>query len=417
MHKESHKRLIGTGLRALTLGSKFLLVFFLAKFIPADQLGSYGLVAATVGYGIYLVGLEFYTFASRELVGAAPAAQATIVANQCYLYLLCYALAIPVVLLLSWRGLLPGAHAAWIVGLLIAEHIAQEANRVLIALSQQLFAGVVLFVRMGAWGLIVIGVQALAPHTRTLDFVLGAWLAGVVLACGLSLWRIGALVPLAAGPAPDRRWIGRGLRVAFPLLLASIALRGISTFDRYFVEHLAGLEVLGAYVLYAGMAAAVISFLDAAVVDFAYPKLIAAGRARDAALLRAELLLVGRNVLVFGALLSLACALTGTVFVGYLANPVYADNIFILYWLLLATAISACGAVPHLGLYALGVDRHILYSQGCGFLVFLLVYLAWPAGGVLPVVLALCAGNAVLLGWKTLVFRSRYRALAATASV
>ena len=78
------------GLRGLTLTSKFLLVFFLAKFLEPRDVGLYGLLAAVVGYGIYFVGFDFYTYASRELISANPVDRSKIIINQIFFYLVWY---------------------------------------------------------------------------------------------------------------------------------------------------------------------------------------------------------------------------------------------------------------------------------------------------------------------------------------
>src|SRR5690606_16168777 len=66
----SRRTLFNIGLRGLTLSSRFLLLFALARWLSPAELGLFGLVSAIVGYGIYLVGLEFYAFATRELIRA-----------------------------------------------------------------------------------------------------------------------------------------------------------------------------------------------------------------------------------------------------------------------------------------------------------------------------------------------------------
>ena len=61
-------RLVSIVLRGMTLGSKFLLIFILARFLTPAELGLYGLLAATIGYALHLLGLDFYTYTTRELL-------------------------------------------------------------------------------------------------------------------------------------------------------------------------------------------------------------------------------------------------------------------------------------------------------------------------------------------------------------
>ena len=52
------ERMTNIGLRFSTLGVRFLLIFFLAKYLDAASVGYYGLFAATVSYALYFVGLD-----------------------------------------------------------------------------------------------------------------------------------------------------------------------------------------------------------------------------------------------------------------------------------------------------------------------------------------------------------------------
>lgn len=400
------QRFINLGLRGLTLSSKFLLVFFLAKFLEPRDVGIYGLLASAIGYGIYLVGFEFYTYSSRELISIGSGRRANVLINQAFLYSVLYGIAALVLFFFVATNVLPEKYYALILVLLVLEHFAQEINRVLVALSQQVFASYVLFVRMGLWGLVVIGSLWALPETRTVDFVLIAWLAGVFLACVLGLIRVTSLVPLWGRGNIDFVWLIHGLKVALPFFIASVAVRGIATFDRFFVEEFGGLELVGVYVVFIGMATAVISFIDAGVVDFAYPKLVSAARAGDRYAFYSEMRKARTNVLWLGAFLIAACGLGGYLFVNTIGKKVYIENFEILYWLLLATAFNAISIVPHLGLYALRCDRAIVQSQLIGFIVFLLLAISFSDSfGMLAVLIVVSAAWAVILACKAAMYK------------
>lgn len=400
-------RLLNIGLRGITLGSKFLLIFFLAKFLEPRDLGVYGLFVAAVGYGIYVIGFEFYTYSMRELIGGKREDRAKVIKNQFALYFLAYLLFLPVVFLFFYYKGLPWSFFWWILVVLVLEHIAQELNRILISLSQQLYAGIVLFVRTGLWGLVVIAAQWLDAELRNLDFIFLMWSISCLAACFLAIKRIANQCDSFSGLKIDIGWIALGLKLAFPMLLASLAIRGIFTFDKYFVESVGGLEVLGSYVLFIGMATAVISFIDAGVVDFSYPKIVTASRLMDKEGFKREMALLLRNVVLLGAFLILFCAVAGYFVVEYVGKPLYMNNINILYWLLVAIGINALSLTPHIGLYSLGEDRAIVFSQIFGFLVFLIVALFFKSSfGIISILLALCSAWLSILLWKVVAYRS-----------
>ena len=55
-------------LRSLTLFAKFSLILILAKFLSANDLASYGIIYATIIYSLYVIGLDFYIYSTREYV-------------------------------------------------------------------------------------------------------------------------------------------------------------------------------------------------------------------------------------------------------------------------------------------------------------------------------------------------------------
>lgn len=400
-------RFLSVGLRALTLASKFSLIFFLAKFLSVADVGVYGLLVAVLGYGIYLIGLDFYTFSSRELIASEIGRRYGIIKNQFAVYMVWYLLSLPAVLILDHYGLIPRGYVGWVVCLLILDHLGQELNRILIALHQQVFAAVVLFIRTGIWGIVVAITQWLVPGARSVAFVLDAWVIGCTIACVLALTRLWPLIPRGHPAKLDMRWIAGGLAIAVPFFVASMAVRGMATFDRYMVENAAGLELLGVYVVFAGMATAVISFVDAAVVDFSYPKLVALARKNDYPAFLLEFRRTAKLILFIGVVLALAAGAGGATLIGFFDDSQYRENIYILYCLLVVSSISIASVIPHLGLYAMGIDGPIVRSQIAGFLLFVLVSLIFADRLGLDAVLAgLIAGWSCIFIWKWIAYRS-----------
>lgn len=407
LQKPEYIRFLNIGLRSITLGSKFLLIFFLAKFLEPSDLGIYGLFVAAIGYGIYLIGFEFYTYSMRELIGAKRHDRAQIIVNQFSLYFVSYSIFLPLVFLVFFFKELPWGYFGWVLIILVLEHVAQELNRVLISMSQQLFAGIILFIRSGLWGMVVIFVQWFNPQLRNLDFIFLMWSISCLAACFLASMRIRNQCDSFSGLIIDIKWIVLGLKIAFPMLLASLAIRGLFTFDRYFIENVGGLEVLASYVLFIGMATAVISFIDAGVVDFAYPKIVAASRSLNKEEFNREMTSLMRNVILLGASLIVMCAFVSYFIVGYIGKPVYVNNIYILYWLLLITGINALSLIPHIGLYSLGKDRAIVSSQVLGFIVFVVTVIIFKGFyGVTSILFALCLGWLTILLFKVAAYRS-----------
>ncbi|MCQ4312612.1 hypothetical protein NAV33_11975 [Pseudomonas stutzeri] len=401
----SSQRLINVALRGMSLASKFLLIFFLARFLEPAELGLYGLLTATIGYALYLLGFDFYAFTTRELLQRERSEWGGLLKSQGALAAMLYAVFLPLLCLVFLKGLLPWKLAGWFYTLLVLEHLTQELGRLLIAISEQLLASLVLFLRTGIWAVAVTGLMYFEADARTLNYVLAAWTLGGVLALLLGARRVGRLKVGGWHKAVDWQWIIKGMKIAFPLLIATLAIRGVFTFDRYWFEALAGVEVLGAYVLFIGVSSALMSFLDAGVFAFSYPGLITAHSRQDAAAFRHGL----RKLLVQTLLLSTIFAVIALLLIGpllqWLDRPLYIDQQGLFPWLLLATVLYAVGMVPHYALYAQGHDRPIIQSHIASFLVFIAAtWLLSLYSPLLAVPLGLSAAFALILLWKSWFF-------------
>ncbi len=400
-------RIFNVGLRGLTLLSKFVLVFFLAKFLEPGLLGLYGLLAAAIGYSLYVLGFDFYNFSTREIIGSNSREWLRIVRDQSVFYLIMYFFFMPVVLGVFYMGLLPWNFFAWFLVLLFLEHFAQEMNRILVAMSEQLFASIVLFLRSGTWCLAVVLFMWLDEGLRQLEFILAGWAIGAFSACALSLLKLRSLDRLALCLPINWRWMRRGVKVAAPLLVASLAVRGIFTFDRYWVESVTNLEVLGAYVLFISMAVAVLSFLDAGVVVFFYPKLVAAAKAKEFAVFRQVMRSFSVNIIVVTAFLVICCWAIANPLLVWVGNDIYIQYLYLLHWLLLAITFYSLSMIPHVALYAFDKDKTITYSQLAALVAFLIVaYFYSGAYGAQAIAWAVCVAFGILLVWKAWACRS-----------
>lgn len=395
-------RLLNLALRAATLGSKFLLIFFLARFLEPAELGLYGLLVVTVGYSLYLLGFDFYTYTTRELLKHDPAEWGGLLKSQIALSFLLYSIFLPLLLLIFVKGLLPWALAPWFFILLILEHLSQELGRLLVAISRTLTASLVLFFRSGMWAVVVTCLMFMESGSRRLEFVLAGWTIGSGIAVALGFHAIRQMQMGGWQSSVNWQWIKSGMKVAIPFLVATLAIRGIYTVDRYWFEALTSLQVLGAYVLFMGFANALMAFLDAAVFSFSYPALISAYAKDNHAEFQQGVRRLLLHTLAITAGFSVgALSLIDTI-LSWLGRPLYGEYQFLFPWILLGTILYAVSMVPHYALYAQGHDRPIIGSHLASLPVFAIattvVSLKWP---ILAVPLGLCAAFVVILAWKT----------------
>jgi O-antigen/teichoic acid export membrane protein len=385
--------LLNTALRALTMASRFALVFVLARLLPPEVLGEYGLVAAAVGFSLIAVGLDFYTFTTRELLATDQSRWPTMVRDQLVFALFGYAVVLPVSIGLFFGGVLPLEYLGFFLVLLVFEHLAQEINRLLIVIGRPLRATMVLFLRSGLWVWIAIGLMGIRVESRDLRLVFGLWIIGGGSAIAMGLWVLRDLPWRAKRPPVDWTWIRRGVRVAAVLFAANLCYRSILIGDRFAVDLVAGRELLGVYTLYVGVAAAVTVFLDSAVIAFLYPRVVAAFRGGDLDLFHSGMRTLRRQTVAATLILAAGAVVGMYPVLVFLDQPIYATQLPVFWLLVGGMSLYSLSMIPHYGLYAMGHDRGILAGNALSLVVFLVISALAGARLALPgVALGVAAG-------------------------
>ena len=374
MRSIATSRVLNVGMRVATLGSRFLLLFVMAGCLAPASVGEFGIVSVTVSYALYLAGIDFYTYSTRELLGEARDAWPRILRNQAVFQLVCYIVTLPLLAVtLGLSAMLPGRLIAWVLLLLLLEHIAQEMTRLLTVMSHTLRATTLLFVRSGATA-IAGGIGLLAsPELRTLDWVLGTWACGAACSVLLAVRPLMQLDWRAGKQDVDWGWIARGIRVALPLLAATLAMRGLFTVDRYLEQAYAGPALVGVYTFFAGMAGALVALLDAGVIAFLYPRVVAAARTSDAIAFASTYRQMACSTLILTGSFVLAAVLLVWPVLAVVAKPIYREHVDLFFLLVAASALFSLSLVPHYALYALGRDRDILIINLLAIALFLAI--------------------------------------------
>lgn len=399
-------RLLNLSLHGANLATRFLFIFFLAKYLDPSDVGYYGLFTAAIGYSLYFVGLDFYTYVTREMIKTPMEERGRLLKGQATLSGILYILFLPVVyaLLYQYSGW-PAHLLIWFLPLLFLEHFNQEMSRLLIALSQQITASVVLFVRQGSWALTAVVIMYFEESSRQLDFVMLLWtISG--LASALVAIRKLRILGIGGWQEPlDWSWIKRGVAVSTAFLLATLALRGIQTFDRYWLEAIGGVEIVAAYVLFTGVAGSLLAFLDAGVFSFAYPNFIKLSHEKNIDLLRAKVWQTLWVTVMLSGCFAVISWFALPYLLQWIGKETYIAAINFYPWLLLASITNAVGLVPHLALYASGQDKPIIRSHIAAFVVFgAAVWALSGHSGPLAVPQGIVISFFFILTWKTAAY-------------
>jgi O-antigen/teichoic acid export membrane protein len=346
-------------LRVTTMLGRFVLLLAMASYLSPAQVGLFALFSAASLWGVYFHGLEFYLFNLREIVAGDRELWARRTRDAFALYGVVFVAATAVWIAVFQAGLLPWALFGWFLAILALEQIAQESYRLLNVFGRPLAGSVVLFARSGCWMYVLAGVMVATPSARDLMVVLAAWTAGAASSVLLAAWYMRDL-HWRGLPRVDWPWLRRGLGVVLPLLVGSLAFRGIAVFERAYLGSVRGGSALGVFGFYATIAGALPVLAESGVGAVLYPKMMKAWQLGDLDGYRRRL---RQLCLAFAAflLVSVPAALIAVAMaVGRLRDPIYASSFTVFVILVAAAGVLGASAVPQYALWARKRDRTMI---------------------------------------------------------
>jgi O-antigen/teichoic acid export membrane protein len=391
---------VNIALRGITMTGRFVLLIALAAYCTPAEVGVFALFTAASQWGVYLQGLEFHLFNLRNLIAADPGTRARRIRDAFALYALVFAGSIVVWLALFAADVLPLRLLGWFLAILALEHAAQESYRLLTAFERPLAGSLVLFARTGLWNYVVAALMWVDPSYRSLDVVWLGWVIGGSSSVVLAIIVVRTL-PWRRLPAIDWSWVRRGLAISLPLLLGSLADRGIHLFDRWYVGYLHGETSLGVYGFFASLTLAIPVLAESGVGAVLYPAMMKAWRQGDRDAYRKRFAAMW---LSFGAFLLAVipvAALGYHFLVPHLRGGAYTGELG-LFVVLLATAVLAtCSAVPQYALWARDQDRSMIAIPIVGLVTAILLDLVLvPRYGAFGAALGQLVAAAVMLGLR-----------------
>ncbi|MBM7139702.1 MULTISPECIES: hypothetical protein [Acinetobacter] len=401
--------LINLFIRAFTLLGKFILLFYMAKFLTQEEVGLYGLFVVLVGYSLYAVGFDFYTFSTRELVLKDKTEWGVFIKSQGYLIGIAYFIILPIILYISSYSI-PLKWLYFLGGLIVLEHLNQEIMRLLIIDKKAVLANNLLFIRSGLWCYLIIGSMFFSLVNKNLENIVYTWLAADLIALIWGWIKFKKDIKFVKKQDVQYNWLKTGLKICIPLLFSTLILRAITTVDRLWLEHLEGLGVIAAYSLFFGLTNAMLSFLDTGVFSFIYPHMIKEKNNTE----KFNKLVKKMFLQTIGLTLFISVSLI--VIFPYLLNWIGKDIYFtyrnIFYIILTSNILYCIGMVPHYILYAKGDDRKIIISHVVGLIVFFFSTLICIYNNIaIPVAYGLCFSFLSILIAKLLfsIEKSRFK--------
>ena len=398
-------RLLNIGLRFATLGTRFVFVFFLARYMSADSVGYYGIFTASIGYAIFFVGAEFHVYVARQILSVPAEGRGPMLKGHAALSGMLYLVWIPIIAFLLNGAGWPEHLVWWFLPILFLDHVNQELFRLMVIMRSQLTASFLLFVRQGSWAIGMVLLMMFAQSSRSLDIIMLTWLLAGITALALGVYKLRQLEISGWRSPIDWAWLRRGLLIAAPFLVATLAQRGILTFDRYWLKDLGGIDIVGSYVLFFGVASSLSVFLDAGVFSYTYPELIKHHINNERAIARAKVRAMLFQTLAISAGFSLVSWALMPYILLWVGNPVHDSYLGLFPWVMLSVALYGISQVPHWGLYSIGKDKVIVLSHVAALMVFAIItWLSSDAFGPYAVLIGVNVAFGTILAVKAVAY-------------
>jgi len=351
----------------------------MAKYLLPSDVGNFGVFQSGVMYAVYLVGLDFYAYSTRELVADYPRICGKKIGSQIVIYIFSYLIVAPIML-----GVFVSLGFAWWLSIVaiffvFLEHANQEMVRMIEAFGQPVLAGNLTILRSSVWAIIGVLAIVFIPSQRNMNSILAIWATFGLISTVITILIVRKKFPIAGHLGVDWEWLKKGLKIAGLFFIGTLAVRALFTADKFTVKILSEVEV-PAYILFSAFGVATLTVVEASVFAFYYPKMLRC--TSNLEVLRELVKKSSIQSFIVGFILSSILLITMHPLLNVIGHNAYIKNIEMAPLILLSIFIYALGLGPHYGLYAMKMDRIIVTSQLSGIFVFLLLanYLGVLAG-------------------------------------
>ena len=342
-------KLFNLTLRALIMLAKFLLIVYIGKYLTISFLGEYGLFVTTVTIAIFFLGMDFYTYNTRELIGQDKQIQLTFIRDQFIFHSLTYIVILPLLFIIFVFDIISYQYIFFFYFVLILEHISQELYRLYTTLSMPVFANILLFLRTGIWVYIVILLWIYdIKDTKNLHTIYQSWIIGSLFSIILGF---GYLYKIYENNVffgkINWKWISKGLKVSIPFFIGTIAYKMIEFSDRYMIDVYMSKSDVGIYTFFGSIANSMQSVVFVLVIMIFYPKLIELYKNDKLEEFNLSVKQFFWEVLIYSIIVIIGIVIFIYPILYFLGKEEFVDSLSVLWILLGATLVLNLSFVPH----------------------------------------------------------------------
>lgn len=257
-------------LRLGGMGSKFILMILLSKFLATDVYGKFNLITTTITILIYVLGLDFYNYAIRDIL-TKDEDKTTKLVNTFSLYSFLYFIFF--IVLYFTHNFFDFLNEYYLLFFFISitEHLSQELYRFQISFKKITFANILLFLRVFGYTSIII-IYYLLEKELNIYFILKTWALfnGVVVIISL----IDLFKDKKFKLRINKSWLLKGFNTSIYFFTATFFLKIIEYSNRYIIALFLTDSDVGIYSFYSNIAIIITVYVNTIVVSYQLPILI-----------------------------------------------------------------------------------------------------------------------------------------------
>jgi O-antigen/teichoic acid export membrane protein len=376
------------GIRSISLVTKFAATLFIAKFLNLEALGVFGLVTAATMTVPTITGFSLMYSLSRKAVTQETEEIERNLRN--YLH---YTMAIYGIIFIVGALVLSTSDTfilAAVIGVLILfEHLNQDFYTFFLNQSRPIVANIFHAMRSSLWMIVFMVMAYIWPSMRTIEVLLGFWLAGCGAAALSSLIVLKAWRWFRGSHDPFFKWVRREFRDAHVLYWNALMFTGYLYVDRYVIGITLGLELTGVYVFFWQISSALLNLLNTGVIQVMRPTFVASYRNGDdrySSIYNA----CRRNTLLWSLLLSVVSGVVIYYLLPYLEKPLISSWLPLLPVMLVGLLFVAQHQVQGLVFYSqhqeimtLRIDMVLMPIMLTLYFILIPLFGLWGAGACL----------------------------------
>lgn len=348
--------------------AKFLLIVYIGKYLSIDALGEYGLFLTTITMSIYFLGLDFYTYSTREMLAKKEHDRLPMIRDQFIFHLLIYVLVLPLISIVFIAGIIRADFVVFFYLILVFEHLSQELYRLYITLKKPIFANFLFFIRTAVWIYVVLAIWNFRVRDMTnLTTVWYGWVAGSFLSIVIGVIYLHRRYDFKSLTEEiDWDWIKNGVKISIPFFIGTLAYKVIEFSDRYMIDYFMTISDVGVYTFFSGIANILNVFVFTTVIMVYYPTLVQQYQNKKYQLFKKSIKIFSFKIFTYSIAISIVIMILVWPLFDFIDKPNFNNNIEVLLFLLIANIILNISFVPHYILYAAQKDTVIRNSALTG---------------------------------------------------